>query len=62
MIKLIEDQAKIPTTLDAKTTIELAKLRTQIKKLEKQLSVRPDPVKHQQLDQLQQRLDEIQEL
>ncbi|MEC8056808.1 MAG: RnfABCDGE type electron transport complex subunit B, partial [Pseudomonadota bacterium] len=62
VIKLIEDQAKIPTTLDAKTTIELAKLRTQIKKLEKQLSVRPDPVKQQQLDQLQQRLDEIQEL
>ena len=62
VIKLVEDQAKIPTTLDAKTTIELAKLRTQIKKLEKQLSVRPDPVKQQQLDQLQQRLDEIQEL
>ncbi|MCU4413952.1 RnfABCDGE type electron transport complex subunit B [Acinetobacter sp. WU_MDCI_Axc73] len=62
VIKLVEDQVKPTTTFDAKTTIELAKLRTQIKKLEKQLSVRPDQVKQQQLDQLQQRLAEIQEL
>ncbi len=33
------------STADAQTTIELAKLRTQIKKLEKQLSVRDDEKK-----------------
>ncbi|RKG36329.1 RnfABCDGE type electron transport complex subunit B [Acinetobacter guerrae] len=61
-IERLEDKTKITTAMDAKTTIELAKLRTQIKKLEKQLSVRSDPAKQQQLDQLQQRLGEIQEL
>ena len=45
--------------LDAKTTIELAKLRTQIKKLEKQLSVRADEKKQLQLIELQQRLNEL---
>ena len=46
---------------DAKTTIELAKLRTQIKKLEKQLSVRTDEKKLMQLNQLQQQLTVLQE-
>ena len=41
---------------DAKTTIELAKLRTQIKKLEKQLSVREDANKRTQLDELNKQL------
>ena len=45
---------------DAQTTIALAKLRTQIKKLEKQLSVRPDPNKQQLLLDLQKQLIEIQ--
>ena len=61
VIELVEDNTKIASSIDAKTTIELAKLRTQIKKLEKQLSVLPDVQKQQQLDQLQHRLDEIQE-
>lgn len=38
------------------TTIELAKLRTQIKKLQKQISVRPDDIKIQQLADLELRL------
>ncbi|KAE9898165.1 iron-sulfur protein, partial [Enterobacteriaceae bacterium TzEc051] len=47
---------------DAKTTIELAKIRTQIKKLEKQLSVREDAKKRLQLDELQQQLIQLQEV
>ena len=45
---------------DAKTTIELAKLRTQIKKLEKQLSVREDTGKRTQLAELMQQLQDLQ--
>ena len=45
---------------DAQTTIALAKLRTQIKKLEKQLSVRPDQNKQQLLLDLQEQLIAIQ--
>ncbi|MBJ8483780.1 RnfABCDGE type electron transport complex subunit B [Acinetobacter vivianii] len=56
------DKPKETPTLDAKTTIELAKLRTQIKKLEKQLSVRADEQKHAQLQALQQRLNELQDI
>lgn len=40
----------------AKNTIEAAKLRTQIKKLEKQLAVRFDEKKQQELDQLNAKL------
>jgi electron transport complex protein RnfB len=36
----LADKPKESRPVDAKTTIELAKIRTQIKKLEKQLSVR----------------------
>ncbi|MEC8886529.1 MAG: RnfABCDGE type electron transport complex subunit B [Pseudomonadota bacterium] len=46
---------------DAKTTIELAKLRTQIKKLQKQLSVRPDVGKAEQLQALEQQLAQLME-
>lgn len=46
--------------LDAQSTIAMAKLRSQIKKLEKQLSVRPNPNKQQQLLELQQQLIAIQ--
>ncbi|MGE8644191.1 RnfABCDGE type electron transport complex subunit B [Acinetobacter vivianii] len=56
------DKPKETPTLDAKTTIELAKLRTQIKKLEKQLSVRVDEQKQAQLLALQQRLNELQDI
>lgn len=45
---------------DAKTTIELAKVRVQIKKLEKQLSVREDTKKRLLLEQLSQQLVELQ--
>ncbi len=47
---------------DAQTTIQLAKLRTQIKKLQKQLSVRPDPDKQQQLIALEQELAQLSSL
>ncbi|KAA8734747.1 RnfABCDGE type electron transport complex subunit B [Acinetobacter qingfengensis] len=46
---------------DAKTTIELAKLRTQIKKLQKQISMRADNTKAQQLAELEQRLHQLME-
>lgn len=41
---------------DAKRVIELAKIRTQMKKLDKQLTVRPDPAKLQLLAQLKEKL------
>ena len=56
------DKPKEKSTLDAKTTIELAKIRTQLKKLEKQLSVRADAQKQQQITLLQQRLNELQDI
>ena len=46
-------------TLDAKSTIELAKLRTQIKKLEKQLAVRESLDKQEQLNALYEKLNSI---
>jgi electron transport complex protein RnfB len=49
-----------PVTLDARTTIEMAKLRTQIKKLEKQLAVREDPKKRVQLEELARQLQTLQ--
>lgn len=57
IVKKPEDEV---VTLDAKTTIELAKLRTQIKKLEKQLSVREDARKRLQLEELMQQLQALQ--
>lgn len=45
---------------DAKATIELAKIRTQIKKLEKQLSVREDASKRALLEDLNQQLNALQ--
>jgi Na+-translocating ferredoxin:NAD+ oxidoreductase subunit B len=55
-IEVIEKKNDLVATLDTKTTIELAKLRTQIKKLEKQLSVRDDAKKRLLLDELSQQL------
>ncbi|SSS02219.1 iron-sulfur protein [Acinetobacter baumannii] len=60
-IQIIE-KPKEAVVNDAKTTIELAKIRTQIKKLEKQLSVREDAKKRLQLDELQQQLIQLQEV
>ncbi len=59
-IELVEKPVPINSTLDAKTTIELAKIRTQIKKLEKQLSVREDAPKRALLAELQQQLTALQ--
>ena len=55
-IQIIEKSPSI----DAKTTIELAKIRTQIKKLEKQLSVRPDAKKQELLESLNTQLSQLQ--
>ena len=54
------NKAKPTVHVDVKSTIELAKIRTQIKKLEKQLSVREDAKKRLQLDELNQQLNVLQ--
>ena len=59
-IQLAEKTNTASLVADAKTTIQLAKLRTQIKKLEKQLSVRDDEAKRQQLSLLQTELEQVQ--
>ena len=59
-IQIIEKSNEIPLSIDAKTTIELAKIRTQIKKLEKQLSVRPDAKKQELLESLNTQLSQLQ--
>ncbi len=59
-IQLSDKSPESTPTIDAKTTIELAKIRTQIKKLEKQLSVRMDEKKQIQLNELQQQLSALQ--
>lgn len=59
-IQLAEKTKTASLIADAKTTIQLAKLRTQIKKLEKQLSVRDDEAKRQQLSLLQTELEQVQ--
>ncbi|WP_180016827.1 MULTISPECIES: RnfABCDGE type electron transport complex subunit B [unclassified Acinetobacter] len=59
-IEIVKKPADEVVTLDAKTTIELAKLRTQIKKLEKQLWVREDARKRLQLEELMQQLQALQ--
>lgn len=51
-----EEETPAQPQLDAKSVIEFAKIRSQIKKLEKQLSVRPDPAKHNLLEELKQKL------
>lgn len=45
---------------NSKNTIEMAKIRTQIKKLQKQLSVRDDAQKQAQLIELEQQLAQLQ--
>lgn len=60
VIEVVNKPANTPITLDSKTTIELAKLRTQIKKLEKQLSVREDASKRLQLTELAEKLQTLQ--
>ena len=59
-IQIIEKSNEIPPSIDAKTTIELAKIRTQIKKLEKQLSVRPDAKKQELLKSITTQLRQLQ--
>ena len=60
VIEVASKPEHVPVALDSKTTIELAKLRTQIKKLEKQLSVREDVRKRTQLEELTQQLQALQ--
>ncbi|MFH7348240.1 RnfABCDGE type electron transport complex subunit B [Acinetobacter variabilis] len=60
VIEIVKKPVDEVVTLDAKTTIELAKLRTQIKKLEKQLSVREDVRKRLQLEELTHQLQVLQ--
>lgn len=55
-VEVVNKVPELAVKLDAKSTIELAKIRTQIKKLEKQLSVREDQTKRQQLAELNQQL------
>ncbi|WP_343596505.1 RnfABCDGE type electron transport complex subunit B [Acinetobacter sp.] len=59
-IQLAEKTNTASLVADAKMTIQLAKLRTQIKKLEKQLSVHDDEAKRQQLSLLQTELEQVQ--
>lgn len=60
VIEMVEKPNEDGLIRDAKTTIELAKLRTRIKKLEKQLSVREDTGKRTQLAELMQQLQDLQ--
>lgn len=60
VIEVVEKPNEDGLIQDAKTTIKLAKLRTQIKKLEKQLSVREDTGKRTQLAELMQQLQDLQ--
>lgn len=60
-LQIMKKEPEITSPTDAKTTIELAKLRVQIKKLEKQLSVRDDAKKRLLLDNLIQQLNLLQE-
>jgi len=60
VIEVVEKPNEDGLIQDAKTTIELAKLRTQIKKHEKQLSVREDASKRTQLAELMQQLQDLQ--
>ena len=59
-ILIAQIEAKPVVQLNAQSTIELAKLRTQIKKLEKQLSVRKKTKKRLLLDELNQQLNACQ--
>ncbi|MGB8697337.1 4Fe-4S binding protein, partial [Acinetobacter sp.] len=59
-IVITQNEVKPTIHFDAKSTIELAKIRTQIKKLEKQLSVREDTQKRLQLDELNHQLNALQ--
>ena len=59
-ILIAQIEAKPVVQLNAQSTIELAKLRTQTKKLEKQLSVRDDAKKRLLLDELNQQLNACQ--
>ena len=59
-IEVIENTQQKNLVHDAQTTIELAKIRTQIKKLEKQLSVREDAKKQALLATLNQQLNTLQ--
>lgn len=63
-VPTIQSSSKSPSSTEIaienpQITIELAKIRTQIKKLQKQLSIRADENKQQQLNELEQRLQQL---
>lgn len=60
-IEIMEKASQVSAPLDVKNTLAFAKLRTQIKKLEKQLSVRDDLKKRELLAQLTQQLEALQD-
>lgn len=60
-IKLLQQPEEVQTT-NLQTTIQMARLRTQIKKLEKQLGAREDTTKRKQLVQLIQELTHAEDL
>ena len=57
--KLNDSKVQISAN-QAKTTIEAAKLRTQIKKLQKQLAARANPAKQAELERLMAELTALQ--
>lgn len=59
-IEVADKAPQITAPMDVKNTIELAKIRTQIKKLEKQLSVREDEKKRILLSDLTAQLNHLQ--
>lgn len=59
MVNVLNEQKQNISESNAKSTIMAAKLRTQIKKINKQLSVKDDEQLRHQLKQLQKQLSEI---
>ena len=62
MANVMSEPSGTPMDKDtAKNAIELAKIRTQIKKLTKQLSVKNSPTIQDELDNLTQKLRELEQ-
>jgi len=62
MANVISEQTSTPMDkIAAKNAIELAKIRTQIKKLTKQLSVKNSPTIQEELDSLTNKLRQLEQ-
>ena len=62
MANVISEQTSTPMDkITAKNAIELAKIRTQIKKLTKQLSVKNSPTIQEELDSLTNKLRQLEQ-